>query len=98
MTIYKSLAMVFCFILATLVLPPAARADEWNQKTQMTFNEPVELPGVALPAGTYWFVLLDNQVDRQIVRIFSSDRSKILANLHTIPIERVQSTSNTEVT
>lgn len=94
--IYKSLAIVFCF-LAAMVLSPAARADEWNQKTEMIFSQPVELPGIALPAGTYWFVL-DDQDNRQVVQVFGGDWSRIFANLLTIPTDRKRSTDNTEVT
>ena len=32
---------------------PFARADEWDKQTVLTFNEPVEVPGKILPAGTY---------------------------------------------
>ena len=37
---------------------PAARADDWDRKTTVTFSGPVEIPGVhltgwgVLPAGT----------------------------------------------
>jgi hypothetical protein len=49
---------VFCLALTSVVFSPAAKADEWNRKTVMTFSGPVEIPGVhlkgwgVLPAGT----------------------------------------------
>jgi hypothetical protein len=36
-----------------------ALADEWNQKTIVTFSGPVEIPGQVLDAGTYVFKLAD---------------------------------------
>jgi len=93
----RSLAIVFCFILACVVFLPAARADDWNQMTKMEFSEPVEIPGAVLPAGTYWVVLLSNQSDRDIVRIFSSDWSEIYATVLTVPTERMQATNRTEI-
>ena len=45
--------------LAILFVTFGARADEWNKKTILTFNQPVELPGIVLQAGTYVFKLVD---------------------------------------
>jgi len=97
MTCCRSLAIVFCFILTCMAFLPAARADEWNQKTKMKFSEPIEIPGAVLPAGTYWFVLLDNPSDRQIVQIFSSDWSTLYATLLTVPTQRMEPTDHTEI-
>ena len=36
-------------------LAPGARADQMNKKTTITFSEPVQVPGMTLPAGTYVF-------------------------------------------
>ncbi len=90
-------AIIFCFILACAVFLPSAQASEWNQQTKLYFNEPVEVPGGVLPAGTYWFVLQNNQSDRNIVQVFSSDWSKLEATLMTVPTERRQTTSDIQV-
>ena len=84
-------------VLACAVFLPSARAGEWNAMTRMTFNTPVEIPGRVLPAGTYLFVLENNQSDRNIVRIYNADQSKLYANLMTIPTHRPKSTNHTEV-
>jgi hypothetical protein len=97
MNFRRSLAIVFCFILACMVFLPVARADEWNQMTKLEFSQPVEIPGTVLPAGTYWFVLLNNRSDRNIVQIFSSDWSKLYATLFTVSTERMQPTVRTEI-
>jgi hypothetical protein len=86
------------------VLSPAAKADEWNQKTTMTFSGPVEIPGVhlkgwgVLPAGTYVFKLLDSQSDRHIVQIFNKDETQIIATILAIPNYRLKVTGKTVVT
>ena len=75
---------VFCLALTGAVFSPAAKADEWNRKTVMTFSGPVEIPGVhlkgwgVLPAGTYVFKILDSQSDRHIVQIFNEDETQVL--------------------
>jgi hypothetical protein len=97
MSLSRSLAIVVCLILACMAFLPAARADEWNQATKLKFSEPVEIPGSVLPAGTYWFVLLGDQSDRNIAQIFSSDRSTLYATVFTASAERMQSTDRTEI-
>jgi hypothetical protein len=97
MNIRKVLEVVFCFMLACTVFLPVARADEWDQMTKLTFSGPVEIPGSVLPAGSYWFVLLNNSSDRNVVQIFSEDWSRLYATLLAIPTDRQQPTDETEV-
>ena len=46
------------------------KADQHDKKTIVTFNAPVEIPGKALPVGTYVFKLLDSMGNRNIVQVF----------------------------
>lgn len=66
------------------LLAPAARADEWDKLTVLTFNEPVEVPGKILPAGTYVFKLADSESDRNIVQVFTGDQKHLLATVMEI--------------
>ena len=63
----------------------------------MNFSEPVEIPGLVLPAGTYWFVLADSQGNQQIVQVFNADRKTIYATEQTVPAERLHATSRVEL-
>jgi len=56
-----------------------------NQDTFFTFSQPVELPQTTLPAGTYFFQLMDSPSNRHIVRVMSQDRTKLHATLMAIP-------------
>ncbi len=86
------------FLLAFLIVLPAARADESNQATKLTFKQPVQIPGRVLPAGTYWFVLAQNVNEHCQVQIFNSDRTMLYATLLTIDAERPRPTGNTTLT
>jgi hypothetical protein len=83
--------------LLGLVSASNARADEWNKKTVLTFNQPFEIPGRVLPAGTYTFELADTMADRHIVRIFNADRSEVIATVMTIPSTRLSPTTETVI-
>jgi hypothetical protein len=36
------------FVIMVMTLPTAMMADEWNKATELTFNEPIEVPGTVL--------------------------------------------------
>jgi len=105
MNIFKTVTTtVFSLALMGVVFSPAAKADEWNRKTVMTFSGPVEIPGVhlkgwaVLPAGTYVFKILDSQSDRHIVQIFNQDETQCYATILAIPNYRLKVTDKTVVT
>ena len=76
----------------------AAHADESNQATTITFNQPVQIPGQLLPAGTYVFRLANNDSSHNVVQIFNSDRTHVLATLDTIATDRQEPTGHTVIT
>ncbi|MBK6797387.1 MAG: hypothetical protein IPG76_11540 [Acidobacteria bacterium] len=82
----KVIATIFCLSFVALAFSTSGQADEWNKKTVITFNQPVEIPGnIVLPAGTYVFELVDSMSDRHIVRISNKDRSHVYATILAIP-------------
>jgi hypothetical protein len=103
MKLLKASTTVCCLALMGAVLTPSAKADEWNNKTVMTFSGPVEIPGVhqtgwgVLPAGTYVFKLLDSKSDRHIVQIFSADEKTVIATILAIPNYRLKATEKTVI-
>ena len=96
----KRLKFAFLALLAAGAawFAPAARADEWDKQTMLTFNSPVEVPGAVLPAGTYVFRLADSPSDRDIVQIFTDDHKHLMATILAIPAYREEPTDKTVVT
>src|SRR3954449_7294951 len=71
-------------------LAPAARADEWNKKTILTFSGPIQIPGATLPAGSYVFKLADIPGNRHVVQVFDKDEKKIYTTLLSVPNQRLE--------
>jgi hypothetical protein len=94
----KLFATALFLITAFSISVLSVRADESNQETKLTFSAPVEIPGRTLPAGTYWFVLANSSSNRNIVQIFSADRSMLYATLFTIPSKRLRVSDETTLT
>lgn len=80
----------FCLALLCALCVPHLRADEWNQATKVTFNDSIEIPGRVLSAGTYWFKLLNDDPDRNVVQIWNADRTDLLATILTAPDYRLE--------
>jgi hypothetical protein len=74
-------------LLAFLIVLPVVRADETNQATLFTFNQPVQIPGRVLPAGTYLFEIINN-FNHEIVRISNADRTNVIAVIQARPTRR----------
>jgi hypothetical protein len=85
-------------VLASLIMLPVAHADEWDQASQLTFSQSVQIPGRVLPAGTYWFVLADTVANRNIIQVFNSDRSTLYATVFAVTAERPHPSDNTTIT
>jgi len=97
---FSNLGLALGLVIVALLCgssAPSAHADEWNQETVLTFSGPVAIPGQVLPAGTYRFILLDTNSDRNIVQIFSPDSSKLYATLFTVPSERQKPADETTI-
>ena len=92
--------MVFCLSLGILTALSSAKADEWNRKTIMTFDQPIEVPGVGaqvLPAGTYIFKIMDLP-DRHVVQIFNQAEDHVFTTILAIPNYRLKATDKTVLT
>lgn len=85
MTASKLFIIGLCLLFFCALSVPRTQADGWNKTTQLTFSEPVEVPGCVLPAGTYSFSLVDSFLsDRDVVQIWNSDRTHLITTVLAI--------------
>jgi hypothetical protein len=87
---FHPLRVMLCAAALSIAFPPIARPDAWDKKTVVSTNVPIEVPGKALPAGTYVFKMLDSPADRNIVQIFDKDEKHLLATVLTVPDYRLK--------
>jgi len=80
-------AVLFAATLVFTYLPKAS-ADDFDHKTIITFGEAVQIPGQALPAGTYTFKTMRSPSDDHVVQIFDKDGRHLYATLLAIPVYR----------
>ncbi len=70
-------------LLAASAVPQLA-ASEFDKKTVVTFNAPVEISGQVLPSGTYVFKTLEGASN--LVMVMNADESHVYGTFNTIPI------------
>ena len=83
-------------LLAGLGNAPAS-AQTADERTFFTFSGPVELPGIALAAGTYMFRLIAPNDDHSFVQVSSADGKENYGLFFTLPVERAPLQSQAEV-
>ncbi len=87
--------LLSALVLGLALVVPQASADEWNKKTLITVNEPMQIPTLTLQPGKYVLKLADSFSNRHIVQVFNEDQSQILATILAIPNERLEPTGDT---
>jgi len=84
--LYTLLGVALLGVLATSSLG----AMPMNRATYFRFSKAVQLPGVALPAGTYVFEVVNSDSGSDVVRVMSRDRTRTYLLAITLPTHRVR--------
>ncbi|MGO9008754.1 MAG: hypothetical protein ACLQPN_01520 [Bryobacteraceae bacterium] len=83
-------SMICGAAVALVLAAPRARADEWNKRTVLTVNQPLQVRDRVLEPGKYVFQLLDSQSNRFTVQIFNGDQTHIVDTVFAIPGYRLE--------
>ena len=78
--------------LAIGLIPFRAQADQWDKKTTLTIDQPMQVRDTCLEPGQYVFKLLNSSSDRHIVQIYNADQTHLINTIMAIPDYRVQVT------
>jgi len=70
----------------------SAQADQWDKKTVLTIDQPMQVRETLLEPGQYVFKLLNSSSDRHIVQIYNADQTHLINTIMAIPDYRVQVT------
>ena len=68
-------ACAAAMMLTISATPALAQGGPMDSRTEFTFNQPVELPGVTLPPGTYVFRFVDATTGRKVMQVQAKDAS-----------------------
>ena len=93
----KLLPIALTLALVGVAATSASAQTNLNNRTVLTFSQPVEVPGKVLPAGTYTFELNDTMANRHIVQIMDAGGTKVIALVLAVPNRRLTPTEDTVV-
>jgi len=95
----SNLSRLALFGLACGLMAPTTKADPVYKRTEVTFNQPVEIPGMVLMPGTYVMKLLDPYMDtdRNIVRFYNAQENHMYAMVFAVPEYRLTPTDHTVI-
>jgi len=82
----SGVALAFCLTAFS------AKADEWDKKTLLTIDEPMQVTDTVLQPGKYVFKLIDSQSERHIVEIYNADETHLINTVIAMPNYRIQPT------
>jgi hypothetical protein len=100
MTVRRFAGLMAGAVFAVAGIVPLAHASEMDEETTITFNQPVQIPGHLLHAGSYVFVRFDNGngPNVNLIQIFNGDRSQLIATIQTVTTERQNVSGDTVLT
>lgn len=85
-------------MFVTLSAVPANAQQPIDSRTEFTFNNPVELPGVTLPPGTYIFRFADATTSRNVMQVLAKDSTNQTYGLFlTINAQRPKPSDDAEL-
>ena len=68
-----SVSRIVVAALVAVMAPALVNAQTYDKLAYLTFNRPVQIPGVTLHAGTYSFRLANAATSRNVVQVLSND-------------------------
>lgn len=80
-------------LTACLALAPAIASAQWSERTELTFSDPVIVPGATLQPGTYVFQLMDPGSAGDIIEIRRKDGS-LVTTIMTVPAKRQEAAAH----
>lgn len=84
--------------LVAVTTPARASGVSHDKLAYLTFNAPVQVPGVTLSAGSYRFHLANESTNRNVLQVLSNDGAIVYAMFHTITDSRTTVTEDPVVT
>jgi len=93
----KTFASTCAMVALVCGLSSPAAAYTFDHRTLFTFNQPIALPGMTLPAGTYTFRVADPTTSGKVVQILNGSGTQSFAMLLSIPAYRADAAEKPEI-
>jgi hypothetical protein len=75
-------------VMVGVATSAAAQAPDTDERTKITIDEPVEIPGATLQPGSYWFEQIGSDAYRHTIVVQNESENKTIATVFAVPIYR----------
>lgn len=86
MRFLKSMGVVVAIAVLSFVFVPKASADKMDQRTIVTFDQPIEVPGALLAPDTYVFKVVGGT--RGVIQVLNKAENHQYATFVSVPESR----------
>jgi hypothetical protein len=93
---FKNLLPMAALTLGLAIAP--LRASEWDHKTMITIDQPINVQGTVLDAGQYVIKVLEQTDESRVVVIFDRDEQHLITTVIGMPAYRVEPTDDSSFT
>jgi hypothetical protein len=93
----KRFASAAVLVVLVGAMASGANAFTSDKRTYFTFNQPVALPGVMLPAGTYMFRIANPDTSRNVIAVLNKQGNEQFAMLNTVQAQRSDAPKDSEI-
>lgn len=93
----KRLTSASVLVVLVCALASGANAFTSDKRTYFTFNQPVALPGMTLPAGTYMFRIANTETSRNVIQVANKQGTESYALLSTVQATRRDAPKDSEI-
>jgi hypothetical protein len=93
----KWLTSASVLVVLVCALASGANAFTSDKRTYFTFNQPVALPGMTLPAGTYMFRIANTETSRNVIQVANKQGTESYALLNTVQATRPDAPKDSEI-
>ena len=95
MRFLKPVVIVLALAAFSLTFSSRANATVTDEQVTFTFNQPVQIPGQVLPAGTYVFKVVDDITgDRNLIQVLNQNQTHVYGTFLTVPAQFSQATTS----
>jgi hypothetical protein len=98
MTDRSRFTCVGALFVALFIAAVATAGTTIDKRTTFTFNTPIAVPGVVLPAGSYLFRVVNTETSRDVVQVLSGDGKTPYAMFFTLQAWRSEPAQDPELT
>ncbi len=94
MSTFRLASALGAVLAVSLLSAPKIYADTSDNKSEVTFYQPMQVPGIVLEPGSYIFKLADSASGRDTIQVFNNEETRLMASFSAVANQRLLPTED----